>query len=733
MKPKGKANKRRSNYSDDEILAILSNNFNICDADKENYADRYSHAFRYYSGIEPADKNNTGVDPIPVVREIVDENFQLLQSVFNNSDSTSVIVTSNNIKSSMADAISKELNTVARNLNNVSRKNENWIKETLLTGQGHMKIFLEEKIEDERNIKFIDKTAEELEALEKALGERGFNDVSVKIKSSKSKRTSDAERQADSKAGKPVQKTVKLYTGSMNAVARVVFPAVDYIPFQEIYIHPLTQYSLDDAPYFCHSYMLSINDGLMNGWDEDVMLAGISNGVDSDASFATTGLIVGQQYDPYQTSGSGIALDNKQSYFQVFEHYWKGAYKGSVPKWWKFTTTHLAMLEDPEELDELPFVSARIHEVPNSFYGMGIYDTAKYLQDAATRESRMLTYSAANTTFGRYWALKDQYDPEALLTPRAGGVVEVDTPNAIGVLPTADVSQSLNLLMNETGNRIQAQMKSGGSIGEATEKYGEMAGVALSMLIDKTEQGPKSRAATFASTGLIPMYKKLYRLLQRINHPIPSLAGGYSMNDFPKEIGLSFDVSTTTDKQQAAQNIISAMTQAKELYGSMPNFITEENVYEALSQYVTAGTGNDDVSSYLTDPKTIKPNKLQIHMQAEQYHTELQSLQAQAEAGKMANGKLLSEIEMNNAHAAYYVAQMQQIKEQDKQNKRLFDLTEQKQMLDNKSLAMDVLLKQQEFEQSPVKLSMDAAALDSQLTAEQANIMQGDYVQGANA
>lgn len=286
--------KRKSNFSEEEIMSILSDNFAISEADHENYADRYSHAMRFYMGIEPADKHNTGVDPEPVVRDIVDLNFQILQALFNGSNSSSVIVTSNNIKAQYANEISKELNTVFRGLSDGQRKMENFMREALLTGQSHMKIFLEDKVFDERSFSFEGQPAKELEAVEEALKSRGFNDVTIDIKKTHTKRTTKDEREAASKMGLPVEKSVKLYDGEITAIAHTVFPSVDYIPMDEIYIHPFTQYSLDNTPYMCHRYMMSINDGVMNGWDEDVMRAGVDWNTDSDASYATTGLIVGQ-------------------------------------------------------------------------------------------------------------------------------------------------------------------------------------------------------------------------------------------------------------------------------------------------------------------------------------------------------------------------------------------------------------------------------------------------------
>lgn len=727
------ARKRQTNYSKEEIMQILANNFELSLADKENYADRYSHAWRYYMGIEPIDHNNTGVDPIPVIREIVDENFQILQGLFNGSNSSSVVVNSSNLKSTLADAISQELNTVARGIDNLPRKMENWIKETLLTGQGHMKIYLEDKIEDERSFSFTDEKAEDLLATEALFKARGFNEVDTQINHKKDKtiHTTQEERDEAAKIGKVLPESYEVFSGKMVATAHTIIPAVEYIPFQELFIHPLTQYSLDDSPYVCHSYMCSVNEGLMNGWDNDVMQAGVDLNIDEDASFSTTGLIINQQYDPFNTSGSGIALNPNQNYFPVFHHYWRGCYKGTIPKLWHFTTTRHDFLAEPEEVDEMPFVSARVHEIPNSFYGAGIYDTAKYLQDAATREERMLTYSAANMTFGRYWALKDSYDPEALLTPRAGGVVEVDTPQAIGVLASADVSQALNLLMNGTNNRVQQAMKSGGAVGEATEKYGELAGVTMSMMIDKAEQGPKSRAATFAATGVQPLFRKLYRLLQDIKHPIMTELGGFDMSDFPKEIGLTFDVTTTSAKQQAAQNVLSAINTAKEIYGSVPSMFTSENVYKAISDYIAVGTNNTDTSAYITDPATQKPSPEEIKMIAAKMEAEYETVKASGEGAKAQNAKTLSEIEQNQAHAALYIAQMQQVKEQDKQSARKSKLEQDALKLQNMLLAEQVEAQRQTNIEQPTRLLMDAAQMQSQITAEQANILNGNYAQGS--
>lgn len=416
----------------------------------------------------------------------------------------------------------------------------------------------------------------------------------------------------------------------------------------------------------------------------------------------------------------------------MLEHYWKGVYKGKIPKLWKFTTTKLAMLQEPEEVSEIPFVSARIHELPNSFYGIGIYDKAKHLQEDATRYKRMLTYSAQNMTLGRWAAVKDAYDPESLQSARMGGVVEMDIPNAVTVLPVADASNALNLLMNNNKSDIQMQMTSGSMALEDMAKMGETSGVAMSMMINKQEQAPKSHASTFADTGLVPLYKKLYRLLQRINHPLANGIGGYSVADFPKEIGLSFDVSSNVERQQAAQNVVSTVNELIQINGGIPKWVGDEGLYSAYAGVIQAGTNNDDVSAYMTDPKTMKPNKLEIHLSALEYAAKESQLQAQEITPKTENEKLISEIRKNNEQALYYAAQTQQIKESDNQSAELFELTKLNQIMQNAKLAAEVEQIKEETSEAPAKLMLDAAQIDSQITAEQANIVNSNYVQGSN-
>lgn len=728
-------NKRKANYSDAEMLAMLNSLFAVSDADKQNYADRYSHAWRYYMAIEPYDKHNSGVDPEPVVRDVVDLNFQIMQGLFNSSSDSSVVVTSNNMKASLADAIGQALNELARNVNNLPRKLENWQREALLTGQSHMKVFLENKVVDERVFHFEDKTEAYLVAFEEELKSRGYNEVDVKInaKKTKTKRTTKDERAEASALGLPVVKSYKLFTGSIDAVARVVMPAVDYIPFEEVYIHPYTQYSLDDSPYMCHRYQFPISSGLMNGWDEDVMKAGIDFEEDTDASFATTGLIIGQQYEPFQTTAAGIVINDNQEYFPVYEHYWRGAYKGSTPKLWKFTCTKLDFLQEPEEVEEMPFISARIHELPNSFYGMGIFDKVRTLQDDATRYKRMLTYSANSANLGQYWGVKDAYDAEAFLTPEPGGIIEVDAPNTVGVLPVSDASNALSMLINQNNSAVQMQMTSSSMALDDMAKMGETAGITMSMMINKQEQAPKSYANTFTQTGLIPLFKKLYKAGQQMKYPLKEELGGYDLSDFPKEIGISFDVSSTVEKAQASQNKVNTVMQIQQLYGGkLPKWVSDEDVYHVFADALATGTGNKDVSAYLTDPSTMKPSKLEIHLEALEYAAKESQLQASAITPYTENQKLVSEIRKNDAEATYYTAQMQSLKDKDKQDAELAGLKVTNQVLQNAKLAADTRQVMEETDEAPTRLAMDAVQIQSQITAEESNIVDDNYAQGSN-
>lgn len=725
--------KQKAKYTWPELFDILNKNFNYAWQDKENYAQRYGEAWRYYRGMEPKDANETGVEPVQIVREIVENNFQVFKTLFNDSTSSVVNVRSNNLKSTVAEAISQELNTVAMNLNQVSRKYEGWMKETLLTGNGHMKVYLQEQILDEREERFEAKTQEYLDAITEHYKNRGFNEVEIKITKEYTKRSTKSERDEGSKYGLAVPKSYKLFDGSISALSRETKPTVDFIPFEQLYISPLAQFSLDETPYMCHSYTLPITDGLRMGWNEDTMKQGDSY-YETDPNYATTGLIVGQQYNPFNVDGAGITPTAESDYFQVFEHYWRGVYRGKYAKLWKVYTTKTELLQEPEEIDEIPFVSARVMEIPNSFYGEGIYDTTRVIQDSMTRNIRMLTYTAQNSAYGRYWAVKDSYDKDSLLDNRAGGIIEVDNPNAIGLFQTADISQAMKLLIDGTNERYQNQLKGAGELTDDAAKMAETSGIAVSMLIDKSEQGIKSRASTFAETGIIPLYRKLYRLLQKIEHPIQSLQDmGYTMNDFPKNIGLSFDVSTLTDKQQDAQNILTAFQMVQQLNGGqLPNWINAENQYNATASYVRAGTGNDDVSSYLTDPKTIKPSKAQQYAEAVEYQSKIEQLKGAGEYAQLQNQVALSESRKNDAQAALYASQMKAAISADNRENELQVFNVNNMILQNAKLATDIETEKQSNALEPFKLSAEINEIESGIIAEQANIANEQYATGAN-
>ncbi|HCK0320617.1 TPA: hypothetical protein NQG77_000239 [Salmonella enterica subsp. enterica serovar Infantis] len=726
--------KLKKHLDDAELMSILSKQFNYCWQDKENYAQRYGLAWHYYFGMEPRDTNQTGVEPRQVIREMVEENFQVFKTLFNDSTSSVVNVRSNNIKADVADKISQEMNVVAMNLNQISRKMEGYMKEALLTGNSHMKVYLQDQLYDERSEEFENKTQEWIDDYQKVMSSRGFNEIKFDINEKKTKtiKATKAEREEAQKFGLTPPKSYKVFSGTVKAISKAIVPSIDFIPFEQVYIHPLTQFSLDEAPYFCHSYPLSINDGLRNGWDKEIMQTGESY-YETDPNFATTGLIVGQQYNPFDVDGSGITPAEGSEYFQVYEHYWRGVYRGSVPKLWRIFTTKTQLLEEPVEVDEIPFVSARVMEVPNSFYGQGIYDTAKNIQDDMTRQARMLTYTAESNAYGRLWGVRDSYDRDSVLDNRPGGIIDVESPNAIGIFPVADISQAMNLLMNDTNERYQSQLRSAGNIGDALEKFSETSGITTSLIINKSEQGIRSKASTFAETGLIPLYKKLYRLLQEIKHPVESVAPGVTMADFPKNLGMTFDVSTLTDKQQNAQNILQALQIQQQLNGGqLPNWISSENQYNALAQFVKAGTGNGDVSSYLTDPKTIKPSKAQQYMEAVQYEASITAAKAGAEAVVLENQKALSEARKNDAQAALYASEMAANKAKETRDNEMQELQMNNLILQNAKLVAEIESEKTDTALTPVRIAAELEEIDSGIIAEQANILNQNYAQGAN-
>lgn len=732
--------KQKARYTDEEMLNYCFSEYYQSHAHMQQYAQRHSEALLYKMGKMPEDPMDTGIAAVQAVRSVVDQNYQIIKEIVNGSDNSVVRAKSSFIPTDQLNKINFELNAIAKNISGIDRKMEHFIQEALLVGYSHFKVYLERSTLDNRTHEFEDWTEEQIALFEKALESRGFNDIDIKIdsKKTKNKRTTDEERHEMALTGKPIKKSYKLYSGKFNAIAEEVVPKIDYVPMNEVYIHPHTFDSLDDAPYFCHAYMMQVVDGLENGWDEDVMCSSVT-GDDASPEWFSDGIIVDKQYNPWNTNPDGFAIQESQD-FKVYEHYCNMRYKGKAKKWWKFTTTRTQMLQEPEELEFLPFVSGKIMTLPGSFFGEGLIDIVKPIQDQLTYDFRMLNYNAANKAFGRHIAVTDMYNKASLEDMRPGGVVEVDDIGAVQLLPEADISQALEFSISTKMEQLQSLVNGSGKLTDDASAMAETSGVSVSMLINKAEQGPKAYCATLTETALVPLYKKLYQILWAQEHPIDSIAPGVTLKDFPKDLAFTFDISTTTDKQQSAQNVMSSLMNAEQLWngGNLPSFITEQNIYEAVKANIQAGTGDGNVDTYLTDPSKIQPSKREIVQQDVSFVAGMITTQSAAEAAHLENQKALSEIQWNEAKTANEVATMKATATKTAQDEEVFNLKRDQLRLQNQLLAMQVAetgaqteLTLAQADSTATNVQYDGIKLQSELIAEENQIVNGEYAMGA--
>lgn len=712
---------KKANYSKDEIFDILRAEFIHAESDRQTYANDYSNAWRYYRGLLPKDTMDTGLDPVCTVRERVDENFQILKSIFTGSDNSVVRVKSRHIDAGKAEKLTDALNSVVVDMNEFPRKLESWIKEALLYGISYAKVEMRDHLLDETNIDFEEWEQEQLDSVQKLLELNGYNDVTVDIKSTITKRPTKAERQEAAKIGIE-RKSIKLFTGVIKAIAHDIFPSIEYIPFSDMYASALTRYSMDEAPYVCHKYMLSVNDGLLNGWNKDVMMAGTDYDM-SDPSFATTGLNVGQQWNQYDVTSSGITPIPETNNFPVFEHYIKIAYKGKLPKIWKFTTTQHDFLQDPEEVEEMPFIAARVMEIPNSFYGLGLYHTEKRSQDLLTLTDRMTAYTANQNALGRWTALKDSYDPESLTDARKGGVVEIYEPNAVEVLPVADISGAMQFMREGILQNYQQESSDLGGAQNAS-KMARTGALGISSIINKQEQAPRSMAATFTDTGLIPLYRKVFKICRKAKFPLTALSAD-NFADFPKEIGLSFDVSTTSDKQAIAQGLIQIRETAQNMAGGTPKYFNDETDYNMFKYSIQAITGQTDVDGIIIDPSTVKPSPFEINAAEKAYKSKILAIEAAGVGAELDNEYKLAQIRKENSSTTLNLAQAEKFNADKK-------IELDAAGLENADTMLDIMTKSEELNEKPKRFALEATEVQSSIIAEQANILNDQYAMGAN-
>ena len=305
------------------------------------------------------------------------------------------------------------------------------VKESLLSSAGFSKVYWEDCIEEVEE-EFVNVSMDELESLQ---ANRELIVCSIDEGEEKGTYSGDLIKYID-KSG----------------------VRIEFVPFENMLIDP-TATSIQDATFVACRTRKSLGELLQMGFDPEIVKLGIFLGEDTNpylddlADIRQNGINpdAGEANSDWSTVDDELAVK-----VYLYENYIRtsiinskrGVDKNKVRLLQVFTLGDKIL--EVNEVSEVPFEICTPLPIPASVYGESIYDITKDLQDLRTSIYRGYIDNIMSANFGRYTAIKGQYDRRSLLDNRPGGVVEINSAGAINLLPHNQLPMGMENLLERT-------------------------------------------------------------------------------------------------------------------------------------------------------------------------------------------------------------------------------------------------------------------------------------------
>tara|TARA_R110000796_G_scaffold26560_1_gene73729 strand:+ start:2024 stop:4060 length:2037 start_codon:yes stop_codon:yes gene_type:complete len=449
--------------------------------------------------------------------------------------------------------------------------------------------------------------------------------------------------------------------------------------------------SLEDASFVCHRVKKSVSDLILEGYTkkqvEDIPTYTQNNAEYNEERQARF------SYDEDSTptdEGSGpsrkVWIDECYSYIDFNND--------GIAELRKITLGGNVIL-DNIEIDSIPFSTICPLPIPHKFHGMSVADTVKDIQLIKSTIVRNILDNMYLTNNARYAVLAGQVELDDLLSSKPGGIVRMRSPNAVMPLPTPQISgdafkmvQYLDQVREERSGVSKMTQGLNPDVLNSHVTTGAVAAVTESSM-----QRIELIARIFAETGIKDLFKNIYKLVQRYEDrkKIFYLNNKFVPIDVSRwrdELNCNINVGVGSGSQQTKMQTMSGiMTIIQGLIqnGGMGTMVTPQNVYNAVSEFITqSGYKNPDM--FVANPANMPPP---------------QPPQPTVEE-KIANQKAQIELEKLKLEAA-------EVELDTKIKQQALELKKREAKVNTMIRMEELKLKQQKLEQGEISIALDAA------------------------
>ena len=402
---------------------------------------------------------------------------------------------------------------------------------------------------------------------------------------------------------------------------------IDNVPPEEFLISRKAK-SIQDASFVAHRVARTQSDLKAMGYKNVTQISG-----DDQATALNMERIERLGYDDelaYLQADTISTPDDSQRIIWVTECYIRCDYDGDGIAELRKVTRAGNQILDNEIVDCAPFVSITPTPMPHKFFGLSVADLAMEAQKVKTNILRGMLDNMYLAVNGRYFAVDGQVNLDDLLASRPGGVVRVKQPGAAGRLDQGAGDSQLGMAMMEqmqgfledsTGWTRYNQGADGDSLNSTA--------TGVNIITNRADMRLDLIARNFAE-GFRDLYRMILKLVSQYcdKEAFIRLRGQW-VNVDPREWRNGFDCTInvglgTGNKDQQVAHLMALLQQQQ--MGLQIGTATPENVYQAQQELVKA-LGFKSADKFFADPAKQPPKppppdpeqvKAQAAMQLEQ-------------------------------------------------------------------------------------------------------------------
>ena len=450
--------------------------------------------------------------------------------------------------------------------------------------------------------------------------------------------------------------------------------------------------SLENASFVCHRVKKSVSDLILEGYPKSVV-EDIPTYTQNNAEYNEERQ-ARYSYDEDSSpadEGTGpsrkVWIDECYSYIDYNND--------GIAELRKITLGGHTIL-DNVEIDLIPFSPICPLPIPHKFHGMSVADTVKDIQLIKSTIVRNILDNMYLTNNARYAVLAGQVELDDLLSSRPGGIVRMRSPNAVTPLPTPQMSgdafrmvQYLDQVREERSG--VSKMTQGLNPDVLTS---HVTSGAVAAVTESSMQRIELIARIFAETGIKDLFRNIYQLIQRyedrkkvfyLNNKFVPI----DVSRWRDNLNCTVNVGVGSGSQQTKmQTMGGIMTIIQGLIqnGGMGTMVTPQNVYNAVSEYITqSGYKNPDM--FVANPANMPPPQPPEPTVEE----------------KIANQKAQIELEKLKLEAA-------EVELDTKIKQQALELKKRQAKVDTMIKMEELKLKQQKLEQGELNIALDAAS-----------------------